>query len=161
MISLIVARAQNGAIGRKGQIPWHVPEDLKLFQRETTGGAVIMGRHTWNSLPFKPLKNRLNIVVSRDPGLAEHVVPSVEDAVALASAQGYMRVYGIGGSGIYRNMLGMAHRLLITEVDLDIEDADTFFPAFDEGQWEEVGRLSLNSSGGVSCTARDMLRRES
>lgn len=158
MISLIVARARNGAIGRGGEIPWHVPEDLKLFQRETTGGAIVMGRHTWNSLPFKPLKHRLNIVVSRDPGLAEHVVPSVEDAVALASAMGHMRIYGIGGGGIYRDMLDMSHRLLITEVDLDVEDADAFFPVLDESQWREVGRLPLQS-GGLSCTARELLRR--
>ncbi|MEM9422743.1 MAG: dihydrofolate reductase, partial [Pseudomonadota bacterium] len=65
MISLIVGRSTNGAIGRDGDIPWHVPEDLKFFQRETMGGAIIMGRKTWESLPFKPLKNRLNVVVSR------------------------------------------------------------------------------------------------
>ena len=64
MISLVVARARNGAIGRENTIPWHAPEDLKFFQRETLGGVIIMGRNTWDSLPFKPLKNRVNLVVS-------------------------------------------------------------------------------------------------
>ncbi len=63
MLTLVVARAKGGAIGRDGDIPWHAPEDLKMFQRETLGGALVMGRRTWESLPVKPLKNRLNIVV--------------------------------------------------------------------------------------------------
>ena len=99
MISLVVARARNGAIGKDNDIPWHAPEDLKAFQRETLGGAIIMGRNTWDSLPFKPLKNRLNIVVSSNLDAAEIVVPSIEDAIALARAEGYARIYGIGGPG--------------------------------------------------------------
>ncbi|MGR3568543.1 MAG: dihydrofolate reductase, partial [Pseudooceanicola nanhaiensis] len=62
MITLVVARARNGAIGKGNQIPWHIPADLKLFQRETSGSAILMGRNTWESLPVKPLKNRMNIV---------------------------------------------------------------------------------------------------
>ncbi len=77
MITLIVARDRNGAIGKDNTIPWHAPEDLKAFQRETLGGAIIMGRNTWDSLPVKPLKNRLNIVVSSDPNCADLVVPSL------------------------------------------------------------------------------------
>ena len=74
MISLVVARAAGGAIGRDGDIPWFVPEDLAAFQRETRGGAVIMGRKTWDSLPVKPLKGRLNIVVTSGGVDAEHCV---------------------------------------------------------------------------------------
>jgi dihydrofolate reductase len=140
MITLIAARARNGAIGKDNQIPWHIPEDLALFKRETLGGAIIMGRKTWESLPFKPLKDRLNIVVSRDPSIYENTVETVEDAIALAGSKGYFRIYGIGGQGIYEAMLPMAHRLLITEVETVVEDADAFFP--DEGEgWTEVGRL--------------------
>lgn len=135
MITLIAAHDRNRAIGKEGGIPWHIPEDLAMFKRETLGGALIMGRRTWESLPVKPLKNRLNIVVSRDRGLAEHVVGSVEEAVALAQAEGYFRIYGIGGQGIYEAMLPMAHRLLITEVDLAVEGADAWFPEIGEG-WE-------------------------
>ena len=125
MLSLIVARARNGAIGRAGAIPWDVPEDLKSFQRETLGGAVIMGRKTWESLPVKPLPRRLNIVVSARTGVAELVAPDVRAAVALAYERGHDRVYGIGGARIYQEMLPLADRLLISEVGLDVPDADT------------------------------------
>ncbi|MEC7763879.1 MAG: dihydrofolate reductase [Pseudomonadota bacterium] len=158
MLSLIVARAQGGAIGRDGDIPWHAPEDLRMFQRETTGGAIIMGRKTWESLPVKPLKNRLNIVVSRDAGLTDHVVGSVEDAIALARGEGYTRVYGIGGAGIYAALLPLADRLLVTEVELDVPDADAFFPAFDEAYWFELHRSPLRDAD-PACVLRDLIRR--
>ncbi|MTH64461.1 dihydrofolate reductase [Paracoccus shanxieyensis] len=158
MISLVVARARNGAIGRDNDIPWHSPEDLRSFQRETLGSAVVMGRRTWDSLPVKPLKNRMNIVVSRDAGLAEHVAASVADAIAMAQAAGYTRINGIGGQAIYREMLPLADRLLVTEVDLDIPDADAFFPAFDEGDWKELTRRTL-SGDGPGCVLRELIRR--
>lgn len=137
MITLIAAHDRNRAIGKDGDIPWHIPEDLAMFKRETLGGALIMGRRTWESLPFKPLPKRLNIVVSRDTSLHEHVVSSVEEGIALAQSLGYFRVYGIGGQRIYEAMLPLAHRLLITEVDLAVEGADAWFPEIGEG-WQEV-----------------------
>jgi len=158
MLSLIVARARNGAIGKGNDIPWHAPEDLKMFQRETTGGAIIMGRNTWDSLPFKPLKNRLNIVVSRDTSLTEHVVSSVSEAVSLAYLQGYQRIYGIGGQSIYTEMLPLADRLLVTEVDLEIEQADAFFPDFDEAEWDEVSRADLRADEPL-CSLRELIRK--
>ncbi|MDE0850766.1 dihydrofolate reductase, partial [Yoonia sp.] len=85
MISLIVARAKNSAIGRDGDMPWDLPEDLAMFQRETRGGAVIMGRRTWESLPvaFRPLKGRFNVVVSRSEVAGpDAVVTSITDAIA-------------------------------------------------------------------------------
>ena len=158
MISLIVGRARNGAIGRDGDIPWHVPEDLKFFQRETMGGAIIMGRKTWESLPFKPLKNRLNVVVSRgEVAGADLSVNSVTAAVNAARAAGHSRIYGIGGAGIYEAMLPIAHRLLITEVDLEIEDADTFFPEFDESGWTIEPGIVLKAEG-TRCVMREFLR---
>ncbi|MBR9765253.1 MAG: dihydrofolate reductase [Rhodobacteraceae bacterium] len=158
MISLVVARSRNGAIGKGNRIPWHVPADLKLFQRETLGGAIIMGRHTWESLPVKPLKGRLNIVVSRDADLAEHVVPSVGRAIELARAEGHTRIYGIGGERIYREMLAHADRLLITEVDLMIEAADAFFPRFDESQWRNLRQMRLQGDT-PSCVVHEWIRR--
>jgi dihydrofolate reductase len=158
MISLICARARNGAIGKNNHIPWHIPSDLKLFQRETMGGAIIMGRRTWNSLPTKPLKNRLNIVVSRDTGLTDNVVPSAEAGIALARAQGHSRIYGIGGERIYRDMFISADRLLITEVELDIVGADAYFPPFDEGAWREIAQLQLGCAS-PACVARELIRR--
>lgn len=158
MITLIVARARNGAIGKGNTIPWYAPEDLKAFQRETLGGAIIMGRNTWDSLPFKPLKNRLNLVVSSDPDAADLVCPSLQAAVDKARAQGYQRIYGIGGFGIYRDMLEMADRMLITEVNLTIEDADTFFPEFEPLDWDVTGETPLRSDD-PTCVMVEYIRR--
>ena len=157
MITLIVARARSGAIGKGNTIPWHAPEDLAAFQRETTGGAVIMGRRTWESLPFKPLKSRLNIVVSRDAGVWETVAPTPEAAVALAAEAGYARVYGIGGQAIYDALLPVAHRLLVTEVDVEVEGADALFPAFDEGAWRVIYERRLREDA-PGCVLREWVR---
>ncbi len=157
MISLIVARARNGAIGRDGAIPWQIPEDLKFFQRETLGGVIIMGRNTWESLPVKPLPKRLNIVVSSNPDAADIVVPSVKAAVAHVLDLGYSRIYGIGGAQIYGEMLPLAHRLLISEVDIDVPDADTFFPEFDRDGWQEISRMPL-SQGEPACVLHEFIR---
>jgi len=145
MITLIAARDRNGAIGKDNTIPWDAPEDLKFFMRETMGGAVIMGRNTWESLPFKPLKNRLNIVVSSQGVDHEHVFATVEDAIDFACSEGRARIYGMGGFGIYKAMLPLADRLVITEVDTEVEGADTWFPAFDPAEWREVSRMVLRT----------------
>lgn len=158
MITLIVARDRNGAIGKDNTIPWHAPEDLKAFQRETLGGALIMGRNTWQSLPVKPLKNRLNLVVSSDPSAADMVHDSVSRAVAAAYAQGYRRIYGIGGAGIYQEMLSLADRLLITEVDLAVAEPDTFFPEFTEADWQRLGETKLRPAD-PACVMVEYLRR--
>ncbi len=157
MLSLVVARARNGAIGKANLIPWFAPEDLAFFQRETTGGAIIMGRKTWESLPFKPLKNRLNCVVSSDPTLTEHVFATSEAALEFARSQGYARAYGIGGEGIYRALLPLADRLLITEVALDIPDADAFFPDFDVKDWQQLRSIPLRAEA-PACIATEYLR---
>ncbi|UZD91632.1 dihydrofolate reductase [Cognatishimia activa] len=135
MITLIVGRDKNGAIGKDNDIPWYAPEDLSFFKGETLGGAVVMGRNTWDSLPFKPLKNRLNIVVSSQEGLGDITVPSVEAAIDAAHAAGYQRIYSMGGAGIYKAMLPLADRLLITEVDVEVDAPDTFFPSFSDNEW--------------------------
>ncbi len=154
MLTLIAARARCGAIGRDGTIPWHAPEDLRQFQRETLGGALIMGRRTWESLPTRPLPRRLNIVVTRDTALAEHTAP--DPLTALSLAEGHTRLYGIGGTAIYAALLPHAHRLLITEVDTEIPDADAHFPTFDEALWREIHRRPL--PGPLPMTLRELLR---
>lgn len=146
MITLIAAHDRNRAIGKDGDIPWHIPEDLAMFKRETLGGAIIMGRRTWESLPFKPLPKRLNIVVTRDASVHELTARSVEEAVEMAYAQGYFRVYGIGGQGIYEAMLPLAHRLLITEVDLEVEGADAWFPEVGDG-WRAACSKNVSQTG--------------
>lgn len=158
MITLVVGRAKNGAIGRDGDIPWFIPEDLATFQRETLGGAIIMGRNTWDSLPKKPLPRRFNIVVSSQADAAEVVVGSVSEAVALARSEGYDRVYGIGGAGIYREMMQIADRMLITDVDTVIEDADTFFPEFDPAEWVLHHERVLKGAT-PPCMVREYIRK--
>lgn len=158
MLTLIVARARNGAIGKDGGIPWHLPEDLRMFQRETTGGALIMGRRTWESLPVKPLKNRLNCVISRDPALTDHVFPDMRPALDFCRSEGWHRIYGIGGQAIYAALLPLADRLLITEVDLDIDAADAGFPAFNEADWLELHRQTLHTTG-PRAELRELIRR--
>lgn len=160
MLTLIAARSRNGAIGKDGDIPWHLPADLAFFQRETRGGAIIMGRRTWESLPVHPLKGRFNIVVSRDAGAApqaDAVVPSLDAALGAAREAGFMRVYGIGGAGIYAGLMARAHRLLLTEVDLVVENADTFFPQVEPGLWHEIDRQELRGDG-PAAVVRELLR---
>jgi len=158
MITLIVARDRNGAIGKENTIPWRAPEDLNAFKRETLGGAVIMGRNTWESLPFKPLKDRLNIVVSSQSDLCETVFPTIEEAIDYAYAQGYRRLYGIGGFGIYRSLLAHADRMLITEVDVEVEAPDTFFPDFETAEWIEAGAYQLRRQA-PACRMVEYLRK--
>lgn len=159
MITLIVARDRNGAIGKDGDIPWRAREDLKMFKRETEGGALIMGRRTWESLPVKPLPGRFNAVVSRSANAAEHVFGDVRAAIDACHAAGHHRVYGIGGGAIYKEMLPLADRLLITEVDLDVEGADAFFPTIAEEDWAEVRRTAIRAAD-PRCELRELLRRQ-
>jgi dihydrofolate reductase len=158
VLTLIVARAHGGAIGQDGTIPWHAPEDLAFFQRETTGGAVIMGRRTWESLPFKPLKGRLNLVVSSTLKADVPVFRSVGDAVSAAYADGHRRVYGIGGEGIYNALLPSADRLLITEVDMAVAAPDAFFADVQDGDWDISGSLVLRDAP-PRCLLYEFMRR--
>jgi len=157
LITLIVARARDGAIGKAGTIPWRAPADLAFFQRETMGGAVLMGRRTWASLPFRPLKNRLNIVVSSRDVDAPVVLRDVAGALDHAQGAGHRRVYGIGGAGIYAALLPRADRLLITEVAVDVPGADTFFPPFAPQDWHLAGTLALPGDD-PTCVVHEYLR---
>lgn len=158
MLTLIAARDRNGAIGKDNAIPWRAPEDLAFFQRETTGGAVIMGRKTWNSLPVRPLKSRVNLVISSDATVAEQVFASPLAALDHAYQSGHRRVYGIGGAGIYQALLPVADRLLLTEVDLAVRGADAFFPDFDALEWDCLGSVLLRGTD-PGCVLFEYLRR--
>lgn len=157
MISLVVARARDGAIGKDNRIPWHIPQDLQMFQRETTGGAIIMGRLTWDSLPVRPLKNRLNCVLSRDETVAENVFASLADAIAFCTRQAQFRIYVIGGERVFAEALPIADRLLLTEVDTTVPGAQAFFPDFDEAGWREIASQPLQSD--PAARVRELIRR--
>ncbi len=157
VISLIVARDRNGAIGKDGRMPWSIPEDMAFFRRETIGGAVIMGRRTWESIGSTPLGDRLNCVVSSDDTIHDAVFPNVEQAVSHARSKGHDRLYGIGGTRVYGDLLPIADRLLITEIDLAIEDPDTYFPTFDETAWSQMGERVLRTEA-PRCVLRELTR---
>lgn len=142
-ISLVVAVAKGGVIGRDNAVPWRAPEDLKFFKRITTGRPVIMGRKTYESIG-RPLPNRLNIVVSRDPAYrAEGVatVTSLEAALARAASAGMGdEAMVIGGQQIFEAVLPRADRVYLTEIDVEVEGGDTFFPELSPREWREVAR---------------------
>ncbi len=138
-VSLIAAMAENRVIGVNNTLPWRLPADLKHFRRVTTGHHVIMGRRNYESIG-KPLPDRTNIVVTRNPDyrapgcLVKH---SLEDALAVA--QDDPEIFVIGGAEIYRQALDRANRLYLTLVHARIQ-GDTYFPPFDEKHWRETAR---------------------
>lgn len=144
MISIIVAIAENNAIGFENKLIYWLPNDLKRFKALTTGNTVVMGRKTFESLPKGALPNRRNIVLSRGgkpedfPGA--DLYGSLHDA--LASCEG--DVFIIGGASVYEEAFAVADRLCVTYVYDTPEKADTFFPEIDKNVWEEVSREEHN-----------------
>lgn len=144
LLTLIVARARNGTIGRDNTLPWRLPEDLKHFKQTTMGAPVVMGRKTWDSIG-RPLPGRRNIVVSRNRDLTlegAEVVGSLEDAQRLCV--GVEQVFLIGGAQLYAEALPSADRLVVTEIDADIP-GDAFFPEVDRTRWIETARETHHS----------------
>jgi dihydrofolate reductase len=148
-ISMIVARSRNHVIGRDNQMPWKISADLQFFKRVTMGHPVIMGRKTWESIG-RPLPGRRNIVVSRNHhylATGGELVGSLEEA--LKSLSEFERVFVIGGEQLFSQAFGMADRLYITEIDLDIDGGDTFFKVPDPENWKEVERTP-GSEGDIT-----------
>ena len=160
MITFVAALDQNVAIGKKGGTPWHVPEDMAFFKKATLGGAVIMGRKTWGSLPRKPLPDRDNIVVTSGLEREENgaFFTDVDGALARAKASG-KEIKVIGGEQIFRQMFPVADRLLLSYVDLKIEGTDAFFPEFDRADWTEVRRKTLRSED-PNCVLIEYVRQQ-
>jgi dihydrofolate reductase len=139
-VVLVAAVADNGVIGRDGDIPWRIPEDMRHFREVTTGHTVVMGRLTFESIG-RPLPNRRNVVVTRDPGWSAEdvtVVGSVPEALA-AARSGPGDVMVVGGAQIYEAAIGAADVQILTEVH-QRPDGDTFYPEFDREDWQETLR---------------------
>jgi len=156
-IVLVVARADNGIIGRDGALPWRLPSDLRRFKTLTQGAPMIMGRKTFDSLPGL-LPGRRHIVLTRDPDWAEdgaEVARSVDDALALANAP---HVSVIGGAEIYRLFLDRADRVELTEVHVAAE-GDTRLEGFDAGLWEEIAREDHEAEDGRPAYSFVTLKR--
>lgn len=159
-VNLIWAQARDnegraGAIGFEGDMPWHLPEDLKHFQELTVSHPVIMGRRTWQSLPpkYRPLPNRDNIVVSHDPeyrAMGATVASSLGEALDLARQEAIpddgldrSEIWVIGGAQLFNEVLPQANRVYVTEIDAAV-DADTYAPDMaalvEHGQWHVAER---------------------
>ncbi|GFG64302.1 dihydrofolate reductase [Mycobacterium kubicae] len=148
-LGLVWAQSTSGVIGRGGDIPWRLPEDLARFKQVTMGHTVVMGRRTWDSLParVRPLPGRRNVVLSRQGGFTAdgaQVVGSLEQALTDDDT------WVIGGSEIYALALPLATRCEVTEVDIDLprDDDDALAPLLDEAWVGETGEW-LVSSGGL------------
>ena len=164
IIAAIAAMSDNRVIGREGQLPWHLPEDLKHFKQVTMGKPVIMGRKTFDSIG-RPLPGRDNFVLSRtnliihhkakadgSPGHVQHLAPMhpIQEAIHLAKEiarqEGQIEIMIIGGGEIYREALPFTQRLYLTQVHQTIE-GDAFFPALNDHEWKKT---ATEDHGGFS-----------
>ncbi len=142
-ISIIVAIAENYAIGKNNDLLWHISKDLKRFKELTKGHFVIMGKRTYYSLPTRPLPNRTNMVITDVPG--EEIdnclmAYSIEDAVEKMDNE--KENFIIGGGSIYRQFMPLADKLYITRVHKPFE-ADTFFPEISENEWQLTEKTDI------------------
>ena len=157
MIIGIVAIAKNLAIGKNGKLPWHYPADLKFFKQTTTGNAVVMGWNTWKSIG-KPLPNRLNIVLSRSGKIGDQ--PDVKllrnkDEVLGLGRKLDCDIFIIGGSKTYESFADEIDKWLVTEVPIEVEDADTFMQKDFLDGFEPSDQMDL----GDGLRARSYIRQ--
>ena len=146
-IVLIAAVDINLAIGKEGKIPWDIKEDLKFFRQNTENTAIIMGRATYDSIG-RPLPNRKNIVMTRSIQDRDGVVEVSSSQEAINEARSYSeKVNIIGGEYIYKEFLPLATKLLITEIELEVDSADAFFPKWDSNIWKEISRQKSSENG--------------
>jgi dihydrofolate reductase len=138
-ISILVAVAENGVIGRGGKLPWHLEGDLKRFKQLTMGHTIVMGRKTWESIG-RALPGRRNVVISRQEGYqadGAEVAGNLDMALRVAEISGDEEAFVIGGAEIYRLAMSRAERLYVTRVHANVE-GDTHFPDFRGGDWRLV-----------------------
>lgn len=145
-ISLIVAIAENNAIGFENRLLWHIPHDLKRFKSITIGSTVIMGMSTYQSLPVKPLQGRKNIVMTRNPQVELPgclIAHSIDEAIDLMDD--CKENFIIGGAQIYKEFLPLADKLILTIIHKDFE-GDVFFPEIDFSKWKEIEREDVTNT---------------
>jgi len=158
IISIIVAVAENNAIGKDNKLLWHISEDLKRFKRLTLGHTIVMGKRTFESLPVRPLPYRRSVVITDIPGEKIEgcvMAYSIEDAIKKmeTGAENFI----IGGGSVYRQFLPLADRFYLTRVHKDF-DADTFFPVINTDEWEIVSQEE-SKDDALSFTFIDMIRK--
>lgn len=144
MISLLVAASSNNAIGKDGQLLWHLPNDLRFFKNTTWGMPVVMGRKTFESVN-KPLPGRFNIVITTNNTWQHNqvwVAANINHALKLAEETNCMETFIIGGGEIYRQTMEIADRIYMTRVHAYLE-GDTFFPEINKAQWQLTSDLGF------------------
>ncbi len=147
-ISIIVAVASNLAIGKDNDLLWHISDDLKRFKVLTSGKTVVMGERTFYSLPFRPLKNRVNIIITDKPDLYIEgcvMANSIEEAISKMDDSNENFV--MGGGSIYKQFIDIADKLYLTRVHKSF-DADTFFPEIDESKWKLIEKIDMEAEVG-------------
>lgn len=160
-INIIVALGSDRAIGRQGDLAFHIRADLRHFKELTMGHPVIMGRRTFESLPKGALPGRRNIVIT---SRADYTAPGIETATSLEDAIALVadvpKTFIIGGASVYREALPMASELNLTLIDSTCPDADTYFPEWDNGEWEliRVTEPAIDPVSGLSYVFADYQR---
>jgi len=157
-LSMIVAVAHDGVIGVNNTLPWHLPEDLKRFRALTMGHHIIMGRKTYDSLG-RLLPGRTTVIVTRNENYKVEgalVAHSLEAAIALCEND--EEVFLIGGAELYQAGLKLAHKLYITEIELDVV-GDSFFPKLVSTEWQETEREAHTSEKGLKFSYVTYLRK--
>nr|AIA19077.1 Dihydrofolate reductase [uncultured bacterium] len=138
IISAIVAMSTNRVIGRDGGLPWHLPRDMKYFQRTTVGHHVIMGRESFASMDYRPLKGRTNIVLTRDPFFISSsaiVLHSIEEGINYAYEAGEKEVFILGGGKIFAQSMHLIEKIYLTVVISEVV-GDIYFPEIDMSEWQ-------------------------
>ncbi len=141
IISLVVAASSNNAIGKSNQLLWHLPNDLKFFKDITWAMPVAMGRKTFQSCNSKPLKGRLNIIITRQENLYANdiiVVHDIDNAIQVARQHDYKELMILGGGEIYKEAINIADKIYLTRVHHVFNEADTFFPEIDKTKWKLI-----------------------
>jgi len=166
-IAIIAAVSRNRVIGKNQKIPWQIPADLKLFREKTRGSSVIAGRLTFLSIIKaigKPLPVRTNYVVSSSLDY-EHddvvVVPNIVTAIKMCKELQKKKVFVIGGQRIYKEALALADEMLLTHINIEVENGDTFFPEFDQNNWIVVhGEKMTDEKSGIEFYFSTYTRKE-
>ena len=146
-ITIIAAIGLNRELGRDNQLIWHVPGDLKLFKKTTIGHTLIMGRRTFESVGF-PLPSRTTIILSQQEDFKAEgctVVSSLKEGILAAQKMGTKELFICGGARVYQESLGVAHRMLLSQI-MASASADAFFPQWNMEQWQEVSRESYDGT---------------
>lgn len=161
IISIIVAIADNQAIGGNGDLLWHISADLRRFKSLTLGHTIIMGRKTWESLPKGALPGRRNVVISRNKNFVANgadIYSSIEEA--LVSCKCDEHIFIIGGAQIYKQTINQADNLFLTEVCASFPEADAFFPEFDITEWEITNRQECEETEPLKYCFIDLKRKK-